>query len=62
MTTDTVPNIRFNVAKGLEKMASVVGRSAVGAQIRPVLAMFAEDRDRDVGFYAKQTMDAIEGL
>ena len=62
MATDTVPNIRFNVAKGLEKMAPVVGRSAVETQIRPVLAMLMEDSDRDVRYYAKQTMDAIEGL
>lgn len=62
MATDTVPNIRFNVAKGLEKMAPIVGRSAVETQIRPVLAMLMEDSDRDVRYYAKQTMDAIEGL
>lgn len=62
MATDVVPNIRFNVAKGLEQMAPVVGRSAVETQIRPVLAMLMEDLDRDVRYYAKQTMDAIEGL
>ena len=43
-------------------MAPVVGRSAVETQIRPVLAMLMEDLDRDVRYYAKQTMDAIEGL
>ena len=62
MATDAVPNIRFNVAKGLEQMAPVVGRSTVETQIRPVLAMLMEDLDRDVRYYAKQTMDAIEGL
>ena len=61
MATDTVPNIRFNVAKGLEMMAPVVGQAAVDSQIRPVLAMLMEDEDRDVRYYAKKTMEAIDG-
>jgi len=60
MATDIVPNIRFNVAKGLEMMAPVVGQAAVDSQIRPVLAMLMEDPDRDVRYYARKTLEEID--
>ena len=53
-------NIRFNVAKGLETMSPVCGGLVSELQIRPVLALLAEDPDRDVRFYAKKTMVFLE--
>mmetsp|Transcript_5721 Transcript_5721/g.8822 ORF Transcript_5721/g.8822 Transcript_5721/m.8822 type:complete len:656 (-) Transcript_5721:2741-4708(-) len=60
MATDTVPNIRFNVAKGLEKMGPVCGRSAYEAQIRPVLSILVEDEDRDVQFFALTASKSLD--
>ena len=55
-----VPNIRFNVAKALEKMAPVCGKTVSDEQIRPVLSVLAEDSDRDVRFFACKSLEAIE--
>ena len=60
MATDSVPNIRFNVAKELEKVAPVCGLTAYEGQILPVLAMLMEDDDRDVRYYAEKTATALE--
>lgn len=60
MATDAVPNIRFNVAKELEKMAPVCGVQAYETQILPVLTMLMEDDDRDVRYYAEKTTTALE--
>lgn len=55
MATDTVPNIRFNVAKELGEMAKVCGRKVYEQQIYPVLCLLMDDPDRDVRFYAEQS-------
>jgi serine/threonine-protein phosphatase 2A regulatory subunit A len=60
MACDLVPNIRFNVAKGLEMMAPVCGKSIYETQVRPVLALLVEDTDRDVRFFASQTMKKMD--
>jgi len=60
MATDAVPNIRFNVAKELEKMAPVCGVQAYETQILPVLTMLMEDDDRDVRYYAEKTATALD--
>jgi serine/threonine-protein phosphatase 2A regulatory subunit A len=51
-----VPNVRFNVAKILEKMAGLVPRPVMESSIRPVLLELAEDSDMDVRFYARQAL------
>ncbi len=60
MTTDNVANIRFNVAKGLRTMAPICGPAVTDSQIRPVLSFLAEDPDRDVRFFAKKTIEALD--
>ena len=55
-----VPNIRFNVAKELRVVAPTCGASAYETQILPVLTMLSEDDDRDVRFYAEQSLNALE--
>ena len=60
MATDAVPNIRFNVAKELEKMAPVCGVQAYETQILPVLSMLMEDDDRDVRYYAEKCASALD--
>eukprot|EP00980_Cylindrotheca_fusiformis_P000612 scaffold154_cov129-Cylindrotheca_fusiformis.AAC.29 len=53
MASDTVPNIRFNVAKELGNMAKVCGRKVFEQQIHPVLSLLMDDPDRDVRYFAK---------
>jgi serine/threonine-protein phosphatase 2A regulatory subunit A len=59
MATDTVPNIRFNVAKELEILTPSCGVSAYESQVHPVLIMLLEDDDRDVRFFAEKTETAL---
>jgi len=60
MANDAVPNIRFNVAKGLQMMAPICGREVCDSQIRPVLALLVEDPDRDVRFFAVEAIKSLD--
>lgn len=65
MVDDPIPNIRFNVAKAFEVLASVLqqsdaGRSVVAARIVPGLEKLKEDSDADVRFFAMKALQAIE--
>jgi serine/threonine-protein phosphatase 2A regulatory subunit A len=60
MSTDLVANIRFNVAKALEQIATVCGPQVYGTQVRPVLEVLLEDQDRDVRFFANKTFKVLE--
>jgi hypothetical protein len=55
-----VPNIRFNVAKELRDVAPVCGLSTYESQVLPVLTMLMEDEDRDVRYYAEQTLNLLD--
>lgn len=59
---DRVPNIRFNVAKLLERLAGLVDASVVDQVIRPTLIELTEDSDTDVRFFAHKALTACEGL
>lgn len=60
LSTDTVANIRFNVARALEQMGPICGQSVYDTQIRPVLNVLIEDPDRDVRFFSEKTSRALE--
>lgn len=60
MATDSVANIRFNVAKELNRVALVCNMSTYHSQIVPVLTMLKDDDDLDVCHYAEQTSSALE--
>jgi hypothetical protein len=55
-----VPNIRFNAAKELRAIAVVCGTNVYEPLIMPILNMLAEDDDRDVRFYADQSLNALD--
>jgi serine/threonine-protein phosphatase 2A regulatory subunit A len=59
MTTDPVANIRFNVAKELQNMIPACGPGAYESQALPVLNMLLDDDDRDVRYYAEQSLHAL---
>lgn len=55
-----VPNVKFNVAKIMEKLATLVPRPVLESSIRPVLLELCEDGDMDVRFYARQALYACD--
>ena len=62
LAADVVPNIRFNVAKEMRAVAPVCGGAVYEAQIAPILALFLDDDDRDVRFYAQQVTRELDEL
>lgn len=53
-----VPNIRFNVAKMLQRLLSLVEPHVIEQQIKPCLQQLTEDSDVDVTYYAKAALAA----
>lgn len=51
-----VPNIKFNVAKMLERLAPLVEPVVVERTIRPCLLELNSDGDSDVRFFASQAL------
>lgn len=55
-----MPNIRFNVAKLMEKVVPIVDGAVVQQTIRPCLLELTEDSDMDVRFYAKRAISVCD--
>lgn len=60
MATDSVANVRFNVAKGLRTLAPICGHTVTDTQIRPILSMLVDDSDCDVRFFASKTLESLD--
>ncbi|GKY92608.1 protein phosphatase 2, regulatory subunit A [Mayamaea pseudoterrestris] len=60
MATDVVPNIRFNLAKELEKVAPACTIDAYRTQIVPILSILLEDDDRDVRYFAERSASSLK--
>eukprot|EP00529_Nitzschia_sp_RCC80_P015281 CAMPEP_0113491478 /NCGR_PEP_ID=MMETSP0014_2-20120614/27576_1 /TAXON_ID=2857 /ORGANISM="Nitzschia sp." /LENGTH=704 /DNA_ID=CAMNT_0000385269 /DNA_START=209 /DNA_END=2323 /DNA_ORIENTATION=- /assembly_acc=CAM_ASM_000159 len=65
MSTDPVPNIRFNVAKSLAELGPVIWKGPFAStvydqQVHPVLTLLQEDSDRDVRFYANSAATTLD--
>eukprot|EP00727_Mastigamoeba_balamuthi_P007605 m51a1_g3465 putative protein phosphatase 2a scaffold subunit (590) ;mRNA; f:735591-737992 len=56
MAQDKVANIRFNVAKTLQALIPQLDAATVQQRVKPCLQKLAEDPDRDVKFYAGQSL------
>ena len=55
-----MPNIKFNVAKMLERLVPLVDASVVERTIKPCLLELHEDTDVDVRFYALQALNSCD--
>jgi len=53
---DTVPNIRFNVAKTLKSLIKFVDQTTIQTKIKPCLLKLLDDPDKDVKFFAHQAL------
>lgn len=60
MACDTVPNVRFNVAKGLGIVGPLFKKTVYESQITPVLGLLIDDPDRDVRYFASKTSDELK--
>ena len=58
---DPVPNVRFNAAKAIARLAAAgkFEAAAVVAAVRPVITTLVTDRDRDVRFFAQKAITAL---
>jgi len=57
LATDPVPNVRFNVAKSLERMAAKLGDGK--GEMKKCLKGMVNDADVDVTYYAKRALSAV---
>lgn len=62
LASDPIPNIRFNVAKALEVLATVLseqdgGKEVVQESILPALSKLKNDSDPDVRYFAGKALD-----
>ena len=57
-----VPNIKFNVAKMLERLVPLVDAAVAERAIRPCLLELAEDPDVDVRFFAHHALAACDAV
>ncbi len=55
-----VPNIKFTVAKLLERLVPLVDTAIADHTIKPCLQTLAEDADVDVQFFAQQALVSCE--
>ncbi|KAH8258950.1 hypothetical protein KR038_011071 [Drosophila bunnanda] len=61
LADDPVPNVRFNVAKTLQKIAPFVDACAIVDQVKPTLDKLNADKDSDVKYFAAEAILAIAG-
>ena len=58
LASDPVANVRFNVAKTLQKICPVVGSSALQSQVKPCLEKLNQDSDADVKFFSIEALES----
>ncbi|KAK0181445.1 hypothetical protein PV327_003732 [Microctonus hyperodae] len=59
MANDNVANVRFNVAKTLQRIGPFLEPNAVQAQVKPVLDKLNTDSDVDVKYFASEAIAGI---
>lgn len=67
LTTDPIPNVRFNVAKCLEVLSGNLqqtpeGQEVIQREILPAVEKLKEDQDADVRFFANKAIESITGV
>lgn len=59
MAEDNVANVRFNVAKTLQKMVPWLEPSVIQPQVKPVLEKLNVDQDVDVKYFASEAIAVL---
>merc|ERR1711908_151938 len=58
LAEDGVPNVRFNVAKCLEKVSQNL-ESVGGTKVKPTLQSLTEDPDQDVRYHSHRALQTL---
>lgn len=61
LATDNVANVRFNVAKTLQKISPYLEATAIDTQVKPTLEQLNSDADVDVKHFASEAIAGIAG-
>uniref|UniRef100_A0A8C6D6A5 Protein phosphatase 2 scaffold subunit Aalpha n=1 Tax=Moschus moschiferus TaxID=68415 RepID=A0A8C6D6A5_MOSMO len=56
MAGDPVANVRFNVAKSLQKIGPILDNSTLQSEVKPVLEKLTQDQDVDVKYFAQEAL------
>jgi len=56
LSSDGVPNVRFNVAKTMALIVPLLDSQTVELQIRPCLDKLESDEDMDVKYFASEAL------
>ncbi|CAM1154388.1 Uncharacterised protein g11199 [Pycnogonum litorale] len=59
LAQDNVANVRFNVAKTLQKIGNILDQSTLQGQVKPCLDKLNGDADVDVKYFASEAMSAL---
>ncbi|CAH1263810.1 serine/threonine-protein phosphatase 2A 65 kDa regulatory subunit A alpha isoform-like isoform X2 [Branchiostoma lanceolatum] len=59
LAADAVPNVRFNVAKTLQKIGCHFDATTVNEKVKPCLTKLSSDVDYDVKYYANEAMAVL---
>uniref|UniRef100_A0A674NNF5 Protein phosphatase 2, regulatory subunit A, beta b n=1 Tax=Takifugu rubripes TaxID=31033 RepID=A0A674NNF5_TAKRU len=59
MANDQVANVRFNVAKSLQKIGPVLESLALQTEVKPVLEKLTTDTDMDVKYFAQEALNVL---
>lgn len=54
-------NVRFNVAKTLQKIAPQLDQAVIQPQVKPILDKLNVDNDMDVKYWASEAITGIAG-
>jgi len=59
LANDNVANVRFNVAKTLQRIGPVLDNAALENQVKPCLDKLNNDNDMDVRYFASEALGAL---
>ncbi|XP_049988139.1 serine/threonine-protein phosphatase 2A 65 kDa regulatory subunit A alpha isoform-like [Alexandromys fortis] len=59
MAGDPVANVRFNVAKSLQKIGPILDNSTLQSEVKPILEKLTQDQDVDVKYFAQEALTVL---
>nr|KAF6276440.1 protein phosphatase 2 scaffold subunit Aalpha [Pipistrellus kuhlii] len=59
MAGDPVANVRFNVAKSLQKIGPILDNSTLQSEVKPILEKLTQDQDVDVKYFAQEALSVL---
>uniref|UniRef100_A0A8C5L1Z8 Protein phosphatase 2, regulatory subunit A, alpha n=1 Tax=Jaculus jaculus TaxID=51337 RepID=A0A8C5L1Z8_JACJA len=59
MAGDPVANVRFNVAKSLQKIGPILDNSTLQSEVKPILKKLTQDQDVDVKYFAQEALTVL---